>query len=80
VGPGLRGPSAWSAAPRRAKPDAGPMVGRARLDAAPRQVTGQRYATVFHRVKPSPHHPVQATCAGRAKPVDDVLPRSTPPG
>jgi hypothetical protein len=38
--------SRWSIAGRHQQ--------RARLDAAPRQVTGQRYASLFHRVKPSP--------------------------
>ena len=57
VGPGPQGPSAWSAAPRRAKPE----LARSRLGGVrehgstrrQRQVTGQRYARLFHRVKPS---------------------------
>jgi hypothetical protein len=57
VGPGPQGPSAWSVAPRRAKPE----LARTRRSGVrehgstrrQRQVTGQRYARLFHRVKPS---------------------------
>jgi hypothetical protein len=57
VGPGPQGPSAWSATPRRAKPElARSRRGGVREHGSTRrqrQVTGQRYARLFHRVKPS---------------------------